>query len=73
MTKRASLIEAGKSPRDEQHESVKALSNADEDDSGLTPEDIAVAEARWNYAEQHPETLMTREQAETHLRELTGR
>ena len=71
MTKEAIIAEAKKLPRDEQHKIVDALSDGDGDNAELTPEDIAVVEARVKHAEEHPETVMSEEQFWSSVDSLT--
>ncbi|MFW6288631.1 MAG: hypothetical protein ACOC2Q_02515 [Spirochaetota bacterium] len=56
MTKDAIIAEIRKLSAEEQHEIAEMLLEPTEEDCELTPEDIAVADAREKYAEEQPET-----------------
>lgn len=73
MTKDAIIAEIRKLSPEEQHEIAEILWEPTEEDYELTPEDIAVADAREKYAEEHPETVMSHEEFKARVRSLTGR
>lgn len=73
MTKEAIIAEIRKLPPQEQRELLDAVLEPTEEDYELTPEDIAVADARWQEMEEHPERTMTLEELKASVEALTKR
>ena len=73
MTKDAIIAEIRKLSPEEQHEIVEMFSEPTEEDYELTPEDIAVADARWQEMEDHPERSMTVDELKRSVDALTKR
>ena len=71
MTKETLIAEAKKLPRDERHAIAEALWDTGEDGVELTPEDIAIADARWREMEEHPERSMTLEELKAGVKALS--
>ena len=73
MTKEAIIAEIKKHSPKEQREIMEAVMEPVEQDYELTPEDIAVADARWQEMEDHPERSMTLEELKQSVQRLTKR
>ncbi|MFO7729438.1 MAG: hypothetical protein R6V86_01605 [Spirochaetia bacterium] len=71
MTKEAIIEEIKKHSPEEQREIFEAVLAPIKKDDELTPEDIAVADARRKQAEEKPETVMSEQQFWTSVRTLT--
>jgi hypothetical protein len=73
MTKEAIIAEIRKHSKEEQQEIIEAIWESNEEDYELSPEDIAVVEARFKHAKEHPETVMNEEQFWSNVKSLTNR
>ena len=73
MTKEAIIEEIKKHSPEERREIIEAVSEPSEKDYELTPEDIAVADARWKQAEEHPETIVSEQQFWSNVNSLIRR
>lgn len=71
MTKDAIIAAIKKLTPEERQEILEVLREPTEEDYELTPEDIAVADARWQEMEEHPERSMTVDELKRKLNALT--
>ncbi|MFO7729436.1 MAG: hypothetical protein R6V86_01595 [Spirochaetia bacterium] len=71
MTKEAIIEEIKKHSPEEQREIFEAVLEPIKKDDELTPEDIAVADARWQEMEEHPERTMTLKELKHSVQQLT--